>query len=255
MSRLRVSPRFTLAAFLPVLGLASSVRATSIELVIAEKADKLERFAASELQRYLDGLFGESVAVVSAPSQMAEAFFFLGTLPHHPARALEKSVFPKLSDQGFVLRSMKCVNKPAIAIVGGSPAATMWGVYELVERYGVRYLLTGDVYPGKQQDFYLPKIDQVFEPTFRARWFKTMGDFAMGMEGWGIADYRPFIDQLAKLRFNRIRVGSGPSQPFLDLQIKGVKRETATLWYGDRFPITPDMPGRKLFGDEKESEK
>ena len=25
-----------------------------------------------------------------------------------------------------------------------------------------------------------------------AFWFKTMGDFAMGMEGWGMADYRPF---------------------------------------------------------------
>ncbi|MFV2070350.1 MAG: hypothetical protein ACC645_25570, partial [Pirellulales bacterium] len=65
-------------------------------------------------------------------------------------------------------------------------------------------------------------------------------------------DYRPLLDQLAKLKFNRIRVGSSPSQPFLDLQIKGVKRETATLWYGERFPITDDMPGRKLFGDEKE---
>ncbi|MCF6286373.1 MAG: hypothetical protein L3K26_14450, partial [Candidatus Hydrogenedentes bacterium] len=63
---------------------------------------------------------------------------------------------------------------------------------------------------------------------------------------------RPRVDQLAKLKFNRIRVGSGPSQPFLDLQFDGVKRESATLWYGERFPITDDMPGRKLFGKEKE---
>jgi hypothetical protein len=79
-----------------------------------------------------------------------------------------------------------------------------------------------------------------------------MGDFAMGTEGWGLVDYRPLLDQLAKLKFNRIRVGSSPSQPFLDFQIEGVKRESATLWYGERFPITDDMPGRKLFGDEKE---
>ena len=137
-----------------------------------------------------------------------------------------------------------------MVIVGGSPAATLWGVYELVERYGVRYLLSGDVYPETQQAFYLPEIDQVFEPTFRARWFKTMGDFAMGMEGWGMADYRPFLDQLAKLKFNRIRVGSSPSQPFLDLQIKGIQRQSAVLWYGYHYPITDDMPGRKLFGNE-----
>ena len=99
------------------------------------------------------------------------------------------------------------MNKPAMAIVGGSPAAMLWGVYELVERYGVTYLLSGDVFPENRQAFFLPEVNQVFEPTFKARWFKTMGDFAMGMEGWGMADYRPFLDQLAKLKFNRIRVG------------------------------------------------
>jgi hypothetical protein len=76
----------------------------------------------------------------------------------------------------------------------------MWGVYELVELR--RAYSGGDVYPETQQAFYLPEINQVFEPTFKARWFKTMGDFAMGMEGWGMTDYRPFLDQLAKLKFN-----------------------------------------------------
>lgn len=74
----------------------------------------------------------------------------------------------------------------------------------------------------------------------------------MGTEGWGIADYRPLIDQLARLKFNRIRVGSSPSQPFLHLEIRGVKQQFATLWYGEHFSITPDMPGRRLFGQERE---
>ncbi len=79
-----------------------------------------------------------------------------------------------------------------------------------------------------------------------------MGDFPMGTEGWGMADYRPLIDQLAKLKFNRIRVGSSPSQPFLHLQIKGIPQQNATLWYGYRYPITDDMPGRSLFGNVRE---
>ena len=104
----------------------------------------------------------------------------------------------------------------------------------------------------RRREFSLPEIDQVFEPTFTMRWFKTMGDFAMGMEGWGMADYRPFLDQLAKLKFNRIRVGGCPSAPFLDLRLKGVRRQSAVLWYGEHYPITPDMPGRRLFGDAAE---
>ncbi len=220
--------------------------------MVSKEASTLERFAVSELDRYLKRLFRVAPTVVSAPSEAAEYLFVLGTSDRHPARALEVAAFPQPSDQGFLLRKMQCKDTPALIIVGGSPAATLWGVYELVERYGVRYLLTGDVYPEAQGGFHLPEIDQVFEPVFRMRWFKTMGDFALGTEGWGMADYRPLLDQLAKLKFNRIRVGSSPSQPFLDLQFKGVERKTATLWYGSRFPITPDMPGRKLFGDEKE---
>ena len=113
-------------------------------------------------------------------------------------------------------------------------------------------LLGGDVYPEEKQPLVLPDVDRVFEPAFRARWFKTMGDFAMGTEGWGMADYRPLVDQLAKLKFNRIRVGSSPSQPFLDLKAGGLKKQFATLWYGYRYPITADMPGRRLFGSQTE---
>jgi hypothetical protein len=240
------------SACLLTVGLAEPCEAKSVEVVISKDADRLEHFAASELQRYLKRLFGASAAITSSPGQTTECLFLLGTANHNPAGASGGQQFPKLSDQGFLLRRMVCANTPAMAIIGGSPVAALWGVYELVERYGVRYLLSGDVFPGKPGDFYLPEIDRVFEPTFRARWFKTMGDFPMGMEGWGMADYRPFIDQLAKLRFNRIRVSSSPSQPFLDLTIKGIKRQSAPLWYGYRYPITPDMPGRKLFGDEPE---
>ncbi len=151
-----------------------------------------------------------------------------------------------------MLRRTTPSGKSALLIIGGSPTALTWGVYELVERYGVTYLLNVDVFPENQAAFSLPEIDQVFEPTLRYRWFKCMGDFAMGMEGWGMADYRPFLDQLAKLEFNRIRVGGCASAPFLNLQLKGRKRSSAVLWYGEHYPITPDMPGRRLFGDEVE---
>jgi len=234
------------------LGVSASAPATSVEIVIAKDADELERYAGAELERYLERLFAVSASVVSEPSPGADCLFLLGTARHHPGQALGAGAFPTLSDQGFLLRKMTRANKPAMVIGGGSAASTMWGVYELVEHYGVRYLLSGDVYPQEKQEFFLPEIDRVYEPTFRMRWWRTMGDFPMGTEGWGMADYRPLVDQLAKLKFNRIRVGSSPSQPFLHLEIRGVKQQFATLWYGDRYPITPDMPGRRLFGSEKE---
>ena len=231
---------------------ASRAAGAEINIVVTPQADPLETFAANELQRYLERLFPVSVRVASTPSESAESLFFVGLPKGVPgAEALCASV-PKLSDQGFLLRNAQWKGKPALLIAGGSPVATMWGVYELAERYGVRYLLSGDVFPEAGRAFFLPQIDKVFEPVFRVRMWKAMGDFAMGMEGWGMADYRPFMDQLAKLKFNRIRVNSGPSQPFLRMTVRGVTNSSATLWYGAHFPITDDMPGRRLFGQEPE---
>lgn len=244
-------PFFLVAALVASASCAWADTPTT-EVVITKDADALEQFAAAELQRYLDRLFGVSATTVSAPTATAGNLFLVGTSAHHPCRSLGEAAIPALTDQGFLLRKTTTGGKPAMVIVGGSPAAALWGVYELVERYGVRYLLHGDVFPTTRPAFYLPELDQVFEPQLRRRWWRTMGDFPMGTEGWGLADYRPLIDQLAKLKFNRIRVGSSPSQPFLHLQIKGIPQQNATLWYGYRYPITDDMPGRRLFGNVNE---
>lgn len=223
--------------------------APSITVVANPNADALAKFAGTELQRYLGQLFDTSVRVEVEPSEAVDYLFYMGVSGQTAGVECPIVPLPELTEQGFLLRSMQWKNKPAMAVIGGSPVATLWAVYELVEHYGVRYLLNGDVLPPKGRSFFLPNIDKVFEPEFRVRMWKTMGDFAFGMEGWGMADYRPFIDQLAKLKFNRIRVSSSPSQPFLGLEVKGVKNTSATLWYGAHFPITDDMPGRKLFGN------
>jgi hypothetical protein len=225
----------------------------SVEVVISQEAmdaNGLERFAATELERYLQRLFGVSTHIVTSPTDSADGYFLLGASGRLPGQNVDAGLLPTLSDQGFLLRKIEFRKKPAMVILGGSPRAMMWGVYEFAERYGVHYLLGGDVYPEHSQPFHLTEIYQTFEPTFKMRWFKTMGDFAMGMEGWGMADYRPFLDQLAKLKFNRIRIGGCPTAPFLDLQLKGVKRQSAFLWYNEHYPYTPDMPGYRIFSKE-----
>jgi len=227
---------------------------TSIELIIGHDADELEQFAASELRNYLKRLFGVTVKIVHSLGDTAEYRVILGNPQSNPiiTQVIGEADFPQLSDQGFLLRKTIFKDKPTMVISGGSPAATMWGVYELAEHYGVRYLLHGDVYPENAGEFYLPEIDKVWEPLLRVRWWRVINDFAMGPESWGMADYRPVLDQLAKLKFNRIGLSTWPWQPFLHLEIKGIKRKSAALWFNFHYPITADMPGRELFGDEEE---
>ena len=226
---------------------------TRIAVIVSENAPELERFAAEQLCDYLEKLFGLQTRPMSNVSAKAEALFLIGSLDTDLAvqGKMEENAFPPVSEQGFILRRVQFQGRPSLVLRGGSPRATLWAVYELVERWGVRYLLHRDVLPPLDT-FYLPDVDIVMEPTLSARQWRVINDFACGPESWGMADYRPVLDQLAKLKFNRILLSVWPWQPFLHYEVKGVKRESATLWFDFHYPITDDMVGRHLFGDEEE---
>lgn len=225
-------------------------------VVVGRQAHQLEQYAADELCDYLRKLYGIQVRPTSEASPDAEVVLLIGSPKTNPAvaEAVGDDAWPVLSDQGLVLKPVRVSDRPALVVGGGSPKATMWAVYELVERWGVRYLLHGDVFPEEPGALQLPTKPVVMEPVLRVRQWRVVNDFACGPTSWGMADYRPVLDQLAKLKFNRIFASIFPQQPFLDLKIKGISRRSAHLWYGRdwHYPITDDMPGRHLFGDATE---
>ena len=226
---------------------------TRVGVIVSENAPDLERFAAEQLCDYLERLFGIQTRPRSSVSEEAETLFLIGSFDTDVAVQFitEADALPPISEQGFILRCVDFQGRPSLVVKGGSPRATLWAVYELVEHWGVRYLLHRDVLPAPCP-FHLPDLDIVMEPALSVRQWRVINDFACGPESWGMGDYRPVLDQLAKLKFNRILLSIWPWQPFLHYEIKGVKRNSATLWFDFHYPITDDMVGRHLFGDEDE---
>lgn len=218
------------------------------------KAPNLEQYAAAELCGYLKKLYGIQTQPGEDKSTDADVVFLIGSPRSNPAvdKYLQPGAWPELSDQGLAIIPCRAFGKPALVVGGGSPRATLWAVYELVERWGVRYLLHGDVLPQSPGKLQLHGEPVVMEPKFRVRQWRVVNDFPSGPESWGMADYRPVLDQLAKLKFNRILVSIWPWQPFLHLEVDGVARGEAWLWFKWHYPITDDMPGRQLFGNAKE---
>ncbi len=228
---------------------ASEQAPASATVVIGQSTPQLEQFAARELCGYLEKLFGLKVAPVQQGSVSSRIAFLVGS----PATnsAIPTTAFPEVSDQGIVLRTVTAGGHTALIVGGGSPRATLWAVYELAERWGVRYLVRGDVLPEKKE-LDLPELDVVMEPILRVRAHPTIQDFASSGESWAAADFFRLIDQLAKLKFSRINVYPYGWQPYLHYELKGIQRKSAWLWYDYHYPITPDMPGRELFGDATE---
>src|SRR6266851_3873996 len=163
----------------------SRVDSSSVSVVIGQDAPELERFAAEQLCFFLEKLFNIRIKPVAVPPSQARTLFFVG-------QAAPRSDFPSISDQAILLKRARVRNRPAFIVAGGSPRATLWAVYALAEKWGVRFLLHGDLLPSKSS-FQLPKSDSVSEPLFRVRQWRVMNEHVVSQISWGMADYRPLI--------------------------------------------------------------
>ncbi len=222
--------------------------AERIDVIVGPSAPPLERLAAEELAGQFKRLFDADVTVSDKPDRADARRVLIGSPATNPAvKAVVGDRWPKLSDQGHVLRSVRADGREALVVGGGSPVATLWAAYELGRRFGVRYLLHGDVYPPGPVALKLDGFDLVLEPNLRVRTWRTVNDFAIGPESWGIDEHRRVLRQLAKLKFNRVMLAVYPWQPFVDYEFRGVRKQTSLLWYGWRYPIDSDTAGRAAF--------
>ena len=223
-------------------------RQRKVSVVLGAKAGHLNRYAASELCRYLDTLFGLKTQPTTTV-QPADVMFLIGNPSDNSAvsRALGAASWPDLSDQGIVLKRGQLDRKPVLVIGGGSPQATLWAVYELVERWGVRYLVDRDVFPAQATWSGLPDLDLVMEPNLRTRCWRLVNDLADGPVSWSLVENQRFLRQIAKMKYNRIHVSLWPVQPFVHYEFRGMPKPPGVLYFGQKHPIDDDTIGREKF--------
>jgi hypothetical protein len=241
------------AAVRPEFRTAAGTDDAPCAIVVGPRADRLETKAALELQRYFQLLFGFSPPVLTALPKSAQGLILVGNPESNPAiREAAADSWPRLTDQGFVLRKVTCANMPALVAGGGSPIATLWAAYDLLEHYGVRYLFRGDFVPEERQAFSLPPLDTTKEPSLTFRCWRVWNAHACGPESWGIEEQKRIIDQLVKKKFNVVMVNLWSTQPFVPYEFRGVKKSTGDLFWGWKYPLDCTTIGKEKFGEASE---
>ncbi len=216
-----------------------------ISIVTAEDADELQRFAAEELRYYLQRLFGIFAEIGGTGPDGSDTCFYLGLVSASHIQDASPSL-PHLSDQGHLLRRL---DENTMILAGGNSAAVAWAVYELGEQFGVRYLLHGDMFPEQAGPFHLPDLDLVLEPTLKLRSWRQFNDLPTGPAMWSLAQQEAFIRQIFKLKFNSIYLCMWPQHPFVDYKVKGIRRQSGCLLFGQNIPIDDDTIGREHLPD------
>ena len=240
------------AVFAFAVSLTTVRAADQVTVIVGRGAADLEHFAARELVGQFKRLFGVNVVLADSIPDRQDKLVLLGSPSRNAAvRAIAGGSWPRLSDQGFLLRSFDRDGRRGVMVGGESPVATLWAVYELGHRFGIRYLLREDMFPDPQP-LKLSGFDVIMEPELRTRTWRTISDSVIGSESWGIDDHQKLLRQLAKLKFNSVMLSISPWHPFVHYEFRGVKKQTGALWFGERFVIDAETPGRVAFASTGE---
>jgi hypothetical protein len=202
-------------------------------IVLGNNAGDLERLAASELQNYFEKLSGVRIKQISETevSTVAanETILLLGGA-NGIARDLEASGALKISGlkpEGFVLKTLSWKEHPLVVVAGADSGGTLYGTYELLERMGITFRLTGDILPSKQASLSAPDLDVRKEPALRRRGFLFATNFDnASMYSW--SDYERMLDQMARMKCNYLQFWWFAYAPWLKYDYKG-----ETKWMGD----------------------
>ena len=202
-------------------------------IVLATNALPAERYAAEELQRYLERISGAKLPIVSDADKPSRHEILLGDnarlrmlkpaeawLPRgaellraSPAKPSAGVDFAQLGPDGFVLRT----EGERLIIAGGKPRGTLYGVYALLEeKLGVRWFTPELEVVPKRETITLAALNETQIPPLEYRevyWTEMFrnADFAarhrLNGQAYGLKDkhggravvYHPFVHSLEAL--------------------------------------------------------
>ena len=238
-----------------------TVTITNAKWMFSEGDEAIVSWQKKELDVVLGKLNGHEL---TTEKNLMKVDIAVGTAVNNPVIRLaqERSLIDcsSLGEDDFILKSISLDGKKMMVIAGGSETSASYGVFELLERLGFRFLVTGDIYP-EDTDLKIPHLDETVTCTQPWRGF-FIAQCITTTSMMSLEDYEQLFDQMVKMRLNKVLFYSFDSDPYIDYSYNGERKlvgdisdpNSGYISYG-RFHgsyLTEDIEvGREKFGDRK----
>jgi len=183
----------------------------ALRIVVALDGPPLERLAAAEVQRYLAHLCGTVPPLRDSLPEEGPAVL-IGGVAERYARTAGLGV--PTEQQEITIHTTRADGDVRHLVMGGSPAATQWAAYRLLETLGCGFYLGGDALPETDPRRTIGDVNVHERPAFAVRGTLPWYNFLNGPTAWNPQDHRRFYDQLAKQGANFVGYHSYDWEPW-----------------------------------------
>lgn len=193
--------------------------ASKPSIYLGVSSSDVERQAATELQRFLYEAGSVLLPIKNVDAvEDATSGFVLGTPQTLPALP-ESWPFGLEVPQhdGYVLCTLK--QKPPLLVIAAlNSRGVQNGVFGFLEKAGFGFYLSGDTLPSAKSIAALlnslPDWRESHSPIFAVRGALPWLDRFCGAATWSAADYRHWVDQLVRMRYNLVVFYVSEQDPF-----------------------------------------
>lgn len=95
---------------------------------------------------------------------------------------------------------------------GGDELGVTHAIYTYLESFGVTYDVTGISYPKVLKSSAAVTVDTIIKPSVRWRGIRQHVNFPMDISSYNIDEAKAYVDQLVRMRFNKLTIHSYPGQ-------------------------------------------
>jgi hypothetical protein len=180
-------------------------------IVAAEGAPDTERFAASELQVYIERMSGVRLPIVNKAPDNAEAVALvgIGALRQAGDNFVTAAQLDQIQNDGYSAVTI-AGRTPYLILVGKIPRGTLYAVYDLLDnQLDCGFFVDGDKV-NRRADVVVPPINVVANPAFTERtyWLPTRlyGPKRFQATLWNADEWRAFLRWIAKKKMNRVAI-------------------------------------------------
>lgn len=184
-----------------------SLQAKKVSIV----SEKSLQNHAEILQKYLAEIY---------PSN---TFYYTSVLPRD-GDIIVLQINTDLKDEAFKIHSTEEINRVILHIAAGSRSGLYYAVYQLLESFGAGFFLSFETMPENREEMDLRKINITDKPLTRERIVFNWHNFLSGCSSWDFEDWKHYIDQSSKMRFNGLMTHFYANDPTFVFSHKGVKK-------------------------------